>query len=261
MGSDGELDLGAVEGVGDQSTVGALHVERVDDLFAERLHGGVADVEAELGERLGDAVQHADVVRRPHLDHRRDVRLVVVERHRRRAGRLGLQRPAPSVGAGPLGEPGLDRQLAGEGPPQVGEHGLPGHPAPRRYDAELRCGHRWASQLARVGPRRKDVETAQRQDAGDAGERPRGVGAHDGDPLGADTLAARRLAIVGLGAHVEDARGHRRERRRVGELARRGLSEVGRRRARGGCARPGRRRAGPSTNPTPTGRWPTSRPR
>ena len=62
----GPLDL--ARGGADRSTrppVARAHVERVDDLHADRLHGGVADVEAELGERLGDAVQDADLGRSP----------------------------------------------------------------------------------------------------------------------------------------------------------------------------------------------------
>ena len=73
------------------------HVERVDDLHADRLHGRVADVEPELGERLGDAVQDADLGGRPHLEHRRVARRLVVEHDARRSG---LLRPASPAGAG-----------------------------------------------------------------------------------------------------------------------------------------------------------------
>src|SRR5215213_5029921 len=77
----GPLDLGAVERVVDEPAVAAPHVERVDDVLAERLHRRVADVEADLGEGAGDAVEHPDAVRGADFDDGRRVRLVVVERH------------------------------------------------------------------------------------------------------------------------------------------------------------------------------------
>ena len=86
------------------------------------------------------------------------------------------------------------------------------------------------------------------------------VGAHDGHPLGA-VLVAGLLGVVVGRAHVEAALGHDRQRRRVGERALGDRAVVRAVRAPGGCARRGRRRAAPSTSPTPTARSPASRPR
>ena len=141
---------------------------------------------------------------------------LVVEPHRRRPGLGRLRAPAPPVRPGPLGQAGLDGELPGERPAEVGDDGLPVDAAPRRQHAELRRRHHRTAQLAGVGPRRQHVEAAQRQHAGHAGEGAGHVVADDRDALGA-RLAGR--ASVGLDAHVDAPGRHRRQRPRVREAA------------------------------------------
>ena len=135
-------------------------------------------------------------------------------------------RPAPAVRAGPLGQPGLDRQLAGERPARG-----PRAPAPsRRRRAAARPGTatrpsagppsspEYAHAVSTSRPR-SDSTPAMRANA------PGTVVAHDGDPLGAGPPSAsassgsmrtssRPAAIVASVACVGEAPARRAAQRR-----------------------------------------------
>ena len=177
-----------------------LHVERVDDLVAERGHLGVTDVEPDLGERLGDAIEQADRIGAADLDHRGVRRAVVVDAHVALHG-FGRLHLAPAVRARPLGEAGLDRQLPGEGAVEIVGHLVPhdltviGH-----GDAELVGGHAETARPLVVGMRFSgdDGEAVQADDAGGAAEQAGSVGCHDGDAV----------AVVD---HLHEPLGHQRQ--------------------------------------------------
>ena len=258
---DGPLDLGAVERVGDQAPVGAparRTCRRPPRRASARWRGGCRGRARPAPWRCGGARRRCSApAPRCTVD---DARLVVVERHRRRAGRRRLHRPAPPVRAGPLGQPGLDRQLAGERPPQVLEHRL-ATPTPagggttRNCDAAIAgppSSPEYAHAVSTSRPR-SDSTPAMRANE------PGSVVAHDGDPSVRCRPRSESLA----------ARCARRRRRppsstaphSSGKCAARRVAQVGAVEHERGCARRGRRRAVPSTSPTPTGRWPASRPR
>ena len=83
-------ELRALRFVGDP-LAGARHVEHVGDLLAFGRDLRERDVEAEVGERLRDRVQHADAVERGHLDDRRRGRVVVDADLGHHAGRHALR--------------------------------------------------------------------------------------------------------------------------------------------------------------------------
>ncbi len=86
--------------VGDLPAGGVADVERVDDLRADRGHERLADVEVELGEGPGDAVEQADRVGGLHVDDRGRLRRAVVER-RPRSAPASPPRPAARRRSGP----------------------------------------------------------------------------------------------------------------------------------------------------------------
>ena len=77
----------------------AGHVEHVGDLLALGRDLRERDVEAEVGERLRDRVQHADAIAREHLDDRRLRRVVVDADLGRHAGRHALGHAATAAAA------------------------------------------------------------------------------------------------------------------------------------------------------------------
>ena len=129
----------------------------------------------------------------------------------------GRQRPPAAVGAGPLRQAGLDGELAGDGPLQVG-----GHPRPvddavaRRGDAELVGRH---ALLVGVGLGAEHVEPVDRQHAGHAAEEAGPVGRHRGH-------------AVAVGQHGGAALGHDQRHQLRGEQRPRGFARAPRRRAR-----------------------------
>src|SRR5258708_3058762 len=101
MVQDRPLDLGLGLRVIDLGAVAIDDVERVDHLGTEGLHARRADVDVELGERVRDAVQHADAVPRLHIDHRGRIARIVVAPHRRRQ-RPPFPAPPSRLGAATL---------------------------------------------------------------------------------------------------------------------------------------------------------------
>ena len=165
--------------LGDEVAGAGPHVERVDDLHPDRLHGRMADVEAEFAERLRDAVQDADLAHGTDLDHRRVARRTVDELDRSAARAC---RPGSVAG----GDTSAHARPAGPRSPVRGPDPCAGRSSSDRQlisplgddDAELRGRH-----AALVGVRlgAEHVETVQRQHPGDLAERPRLVRADHRD--------------------------------------------------------------------------------
>ena len=203
----GSFDLDQGGGVGDLLAGHVADVEGVDHPIAEGLDLGRHDVEVQVGQRAGDAVQHADRVHRVHL-HDGGV-----------ARRRGCRRPRAAARApacawrelrthGRVGQPGLEGQSALEHLLEVGDDLVPGDGGPEaRLDAEHLEGDPVEAGDGRVEHR----QAVQRQHAGDAREQAGPVGRDDGEPVAvaAEPLATRSHELEVLGvrevvAHILD---------------------------------------------------------
>ena len=222
---------------------GPPDVEGVDHSVAQGLDLGGDDVEIELGQSPGDAVEHAHGVGGVDLDDGRAERGGVVDEHPGRLGQRPLG-PAPAVDPGPLGQAGLQGQTALEGGFEVADHLVP---ADRGTEAGLHLQHVHGHPVHARRGRVEDAEAVQGQHAGDAAEEAGPVVGDDGEAV---ALTAQHLL----------AGGDEREVLAGGEV----LPHVLRRRrrpARERCGARGRGRGRPSTGPRRPVRWPGCRPR
>ena len=257
----GPLDLGAVERVGDQAPVGAparRTCRRRPRRASARWRGGCRGRARPAPWRCGAARRcgSAPAPRSPSTS------LDSSSWNVTDGGPAGAacSRPAPAVRAGPLGQAGLDRQLAGERPPEVLDDRLPRRRRPaagttRNCDAAIAgppSSPEYAHAVSTSRPR-SDSTPAMRANA------PGHVVAHDRDRARcrpSPSARRRRPCARRTGRRPSSPASPRRGSAAGAVAAWRVAVEHA-----GACGRRGRRRAAPSTSPTPTGRSPASRPR
>ena len=189
-------------GVGDLGAVGVAEVERVEHVWRPCVCTlADADVEVELGDGPGDAVQHPDAsgARTSITVAARDSSLSKITRGGSALGR-GL-----GVGAGgrcgPAPQPGVEGEAAGEGLLDVGAHPVPVDAQPpawtTRHPEVLQRHAGVARECAAADSTSRPLSAST---AGHPAEQPGPVGGHDGERVaaghhvGAPRRAARPAA-------------------------------------------------------------------